>query len=106
MRRRLGVLFLFGLMMLTIPLMAGCYDSKSNDSGNCADNARRIQANMSSAQVIDIMGSPDTNHSIGGETQMQWLCGSDSVAVDFQPGDRVYLVLINGEIYLQRSSFY
>lgn len=104
--RRMPNAFLLFILMLTISSVAGCYDSKSNDGGNCADNARRIQANMSRAQVIDIMGSPDTNGSGGGETQMQWVCGSDSVLVDFQPGDRVYLVLINGEIYLQRSSFY
>jgi len=106
MKIKLGAMFVFGLLATSLLLGAGCDDSQSGDDGNCADNARQIQANMTTAQVIDIMGSPDTNVSGGGETQMQWVCGSDSVLVDFQPGDRVYLVLINGEIYLQRSSFY
>lgn len=93
----------------------GCEKDNSNSgggnsngggsSGNCAENANRIQANMSSAQVIDIMGSPNSSHTVLGETQMIWQCGSNTVLVDFQPGDRVYMVLANDNILVLRDSY-
>ena len=89
----------------------GCEDDISDSSGggssgNCASNARRIQADMSSSQVVNIMGSPDTDHAVMGERQMTWRCGSDTVMVDFQPDNRVYMVLLNDSILVLRNSYY
>ena len=69
-----------------------------NNSGDCATKAQKIQLGMTSAQVIKIMGNPDVNnHSYdGSETFMEWICGTHGVAVDFQPGDSVYIVEIDG----------
>ncbi len=97
------------LMMVIVATSTGCEkdgDDSGGGGGNCTDNANQIQTDMTSAQVIDIMGRPDSTQSGGGETRMTWLCGSDYVQVDFQPGDRVYFVMVNDDLLVIRDSFY
>lgn len=80
-------------------------DSGNKSRGNCVDNARNIKVGMSAAQVIDIMGSPDSNKVSydGSERQMIWHCGATGVLVDFQPGDRVFIVIADGVVIQQGS---
>lgn len=77
--------------------LTGCEDSGGQSSGNCTENAKQLKLGMSTAQCIDVMGSPDSNQASydGSERQLLWQCGTHTVMVDLQL-DRAFIIIIDG----------
>ena len=90
------------LMAISFAVLVGtvctsCEDSGGQSNGNCTEHAKKLKLGMSTAQCIDVMGSPDSNQASydGSERQLLWQCGTHTVMVDLQL-DRAFIIIIDG----------